>query len=55
MGYLGCSVLKVYLTGAVNKKGGLQVLDLKVMLRGYLCISGLYKLHKYFGTIPRIA
>ena len=42
--YLGGSVMKVDLDGAINKKGVTSGFGLKMLLEGFCCVSGPYKL-----------
>ena len=55
VGYLGASVLKIYLTGVVKKKRTTSGFGLEVMLGGSLCDSGPCTLQISCGTISNIA
>ena len=52
---LGGSVLKVYLDGVVKKKRATSGFVFKVMIQGYLCVSGPCVLQLSCGNIPKIA
>ena len=51
---LGDSVMKVDLYGMVKGKRATSGFGLKVMLGGYLCVSGLCKFQISYGTIYKL-
>ena len=54
VGFVGGSVMKVYLDGAVKKKRVTSGFGLQVMLVRYLCVSGASTLQLSCGTIPKL-
>ena len=53
VGFLGSSVLKVYIYGVVNKKRAASGFGLQVMIGGSIYVSGTCTLQIYGGTISR--
>ena len=55
VGFLGGLILKVDFAGAVKKKRVTSCFGLKVIIVGYLCVSGPFTLNIYCGTISKLA
>ena len=55
VGFLGGSVLRIDISGVVNKKGATSGFRFQVILGGYLCVSGTCILQLLSGTISKLA
>ena len=55
VGFLGGSVLKLDIAEGLGEKGVTKGFGFKVMLQGYLCVSGPCILQLSCETIPKIA
>ena len=55
VGFLGGSVMNVGIAWVVDKKRATTGFRFKVMLGGYLCVSGTWKLQLYCGTTLQLA